>query len=139
MDGLPELKLHHVSLMVTDAERSAAFYTDILGLKQLERPAFKSKGAWLTTGHLQVHLVQYKPDAPPPPQRVPAPDDMHFGMNTADFEGFVSRLQSRGYSEAAPANDPKRIMIRRDGPAGFPQVYLLDPDCNIIEVNGAQS
>jgi len=28
-------------------------------------------------------------------------------------------------------------MMRRDGPAGFPQVYLLDPDNNIIEVNGA--
>ena len=28
-------------------------------------------------------------------------------------------------------------MIRRNGPAGFPQVYLLDPDYNIIEVNGA--
>lgn len=137
MDGLSDLKLHHVSLMVTDAQRSATFYTDVLGLRQLERPAFKSKGPWLTTGSLQVHLVQYKPDAPPPARRVPAPDDMHFGMNTADFEGFVRRLQAWGYSEDAPADDPLRIVIRRDGPAGFPQVYLLDPDCNVIEVNGA--
>jgi catechol 2,3-dioxygenase-like lactoylglutathione lyase family enzyme len=137
MEGLPELKLHHVSLMVTDAERAAAFYREFLGLKQLERPAFKSKGAWLTTGHLQVHLVQYKPDAPPPPRRVPAPDDAHFGMNTGDFEGFVRRLQANGYREDAPEGDLRRIMIRRDGPAGFPQVYLLDPAYNIIEVNGA--
>ena len=84
MDGAPELKLHHVSLMVTDAERSAAFYRDILGLKQLDRPAFKSKGAWLATAHLQVHVVQYKPDAAPPPRRVPAPDDAHFGLNTTE-------------------------------------------------------
>jgi hypothetical protein len=28
-------------------------------------------------------------------------------------------------------------MIRRDGPAGFPQLFLLDPDRNIIEINGA--
>ena len=139
MDWTADLKLHHVSLMVTDAERSAAFYRDVLGLRQLERPAFKSKGAWLFTATLQVHLVQYKPETPPPPPRVAAPDDIHFGMNTGDFEGFVRRLGALGYSEDAPGDDPKRIMIRRDGPAGFPQVYLLDPDCNIIEVNGALS
>ena len=139
MDRGPELKLHHVSLMVTDAERSAAFYKDLLGLRQLERPAFKSKGAWLATGNLQVHLVQYKPEARPPPRRVPAPDDVHFGMNTVDFEGFVRHLQASGYSEDVPGDDPRRILIRRDGPAGFPQVFLLDPDCNIIEINGAKS
>jgi hypothetical protein len=25
----------------------------------------------------------------------------------------------------------------RRGPAGFPQLFLLDPDRNIIEINGA--
>jgi glyoxylase I family protein len=137
MNGIPALKLHHVSLMVTDAERSATFYRDVLGLRRLERPAFKSAGVWLSTETLQVHLVQYKPGEPPPAKRVAAPDDLHFGMNTADFEGFVSHLQGIGYSEDVPTEDPRRILIRRAGPAGFPQVYLLDPDCNIIEVNGA--
>jgi hypothetical protein len=28
-------------------------------------------------------------------------------------------------------------MVRRDGPAGFPQLFILDPDRNIIEINGA--
>lgn len=139
MDGIPELKLHHVSLMVTDAERSAAFYRDVLGLRRLERPAFKSTGVWLATQTLQVHLVQYKAGEPPPARRVAAPDDLHFGMSTSDFEGFVRHLQAIGYSEEAPREDPRRILIRRDGPAGFPQVYLLDPDCNIVEVNGALS
>jgi hypothetical protein len=30
-----------------------------------------------------------------------------------------------------------RVMVRRNSPAGFPQLYLLDPDRNIIEINGA--
>ena len=30
-----------------------------------------------------------------------------------------------------------RLIIRRNGPAGFPQLFLLDPDCNIVEINGA--
>jgi catechol 2,3-dioxygenase-like lactoylglutathione lyase family enzyme len=133
----PGLNLHHVSLMVRDAERSAAFYREFLGFAQLTRPAFKSRGAWLAAGNLEVHLVQYRPDSPPPSRRVAAPDDAHFALNTTDFEGFVRYLQDAGYSEDAPLDDPRRIRIRRDGPASFPQVYLLDPDFNIIEVNGA--
>jgi hypothetical protein len=30
-----------------------------------------------------------------------------------------------------------RVMVRCDGPAGFPQLFILDPDRNIIEINGA--
>jgi hypothetical protein len=29
------------------------------------------------------------------------------------------------------------LRVRRNGPAGFPQAYLLDPDRNIVEINGA--
>ena len=29
------------------------------------------------------------------------------------------------------------VMVRRNSPAGFPQLFLLDPDRNIIEINGA--
>ena len=137
MSPVPELELHHVSLMVTDAETSAAFYRDLFGLRQLDRPAFKSTGAWLSAGRLQVHLVQYRPGVFQPAQRVAAPDDAHFALNTRDFDGFLSHARSRGFAEDAPEGDPKRMLIRRDGPAGFPQVYLLDPDRNIIEVNGA--
>jgi hypothetical protein len=28
-------------------------------------------------------------------------------------------------------------MVRRNGPADFPQLFLLDPDRNIIEINSA--
>jgi catechol 2,3-dioxygenase-like lactoylglutathione lyase family enzyme len=133
----PELKLHHVSLMVSDTEQSVAFYKDVFGLRQLDRPAFKSSGAWLTTAHLEVHLVQYRAGTPPPGPRLAAPDDAHFALNTSDFDGFLHHAQSRGFAEDAPVGNRKRIMIRRHGPAGFPQVYLLDPDYNIIEVNGA--
>jgi len=30
-----------------------------------------------------------------------------------------------------------RVMVRRNGLAGFPQLFLLDHDRNIIEINGA--
>ena len=30
-----------------------------------------------------------------------------------------------------------RLLVKRSGLAGFPQLYLIDPDRNVIEVNGA--
>ena len=46
-------------------------------------------------------------------------------------------LTANGFREDATEDDPMRVMIRRDGPTGFPQLFLLDPDRNIIEINVA--
>jgi len=42
-----------------------------------------------------------------------------------------------GFHEDAAEDDPKRLMLSRSGAAGFPQLYFIDPDRNIVEVNGA--
>ena len=46
-------------------------------------------------------------------------------------------LTVNGFREDAAEDDPMRVMVRRDGPAGFPQLFDPDPDRNIIEINGA--
>jgi catechol 2,3-dioxygenase-like lactoylglutathione lyase family enzyme len=132
MDGL---RLHHVAVIVTDLERSAAFYQQLFGLEPIARPPFPIPGRWLGVGGLAVHLTVY-----------PAGnfrsggvdnDDIHFAFNTDDFEGFVARAEAMGFRADAEVGDPKRMILKRQGMAGFPQVYLIDPDRNIIEVNGA--
>jgi len=56
---MPQLMLHHVSILTSDVERSLAFYRDVLGLKPLPRPDFPIRGPWLACGDRQVHLVQH--------------------------------------------------------------------------------
>jgi hypothetical protein len=58
-------------------------------------------------------------------------------FRTDDFDGAPRHagLSTRFLEDAA--DDPMRVMVRRNGPAGFPQLFLLDPDRNIIEINGA--
>jgi catechol 2,3-dioxygenase-like lactoylglutathione lyase family enzyme len=134
--GAPALGLHHISLAVTDIERSRQFYEDVFGLEPLPRPPFDSVGVWFGIGSLQVHLIQYAAGTFRS-KRTASTLDTHFAFRTADFDGFIAHAAARGFREDAPEGDPKRLMMRRHGPAGFPQVYLLDPDNNIIEVNGA--
>jgi len=127
--------LHHVSVLSTDLERSVDFYSRLFDLTRLERPPFATAGAWFACGDLQVHINVYPPGTFR--GRGIDRDDGHFAFRTDDFEAFVARLQANGFREDAAEDDPLRMVVVRRGLAGFPQVYLADPDRNIIEVNSA--
>lgn len=62
--------IHHVSLIVSDTDRSVRFYTDILGLTQTARPVLPFPGAWLQAGSQQIHLLEV--DNPDPVAGRPA-------------------------------------------------------------------
>ena len=51
----------------------------------------------------------------------------HFAFRTDDFDGALATLTAGGFREDAAEDDPMRVMVRRNSPAGFPQLYLLDP------------
>jgi glyoxylase I family protein len=129
------LALHHVNVIVTDLPRSLAFYQKLFGLRTIERPPFKNAGAWLACGTLQVHLSVH----PPGSFRTGNVDgaDTHFAFRTDDFDGALATLTTNGFREDAAEDEPMRVMVRRNGLAGFPQLFILDPDRNIIEINGA--
>ena len=131
-----DVSLHHVSLVTRDPEQSAAFYQSIFGLNRLDRPPFKIEGVWLACGpHLQLHLTEHLSGN----FRSAGVDnnDVHFAFRTDDFEGVLGRLLAAGFSEDAGDDDPRKLLVNRSGLAGFLQLYVMDPDRNIIEVNTA--
>lgn len=129
------MMLHHVSIVTADLARSIAFYSDVFGLRRIERPPFATSGAWFACGALQVHII-LNPNGTFRKTATIDSADTHFAFRTDDFEGSIRRLADMGFREDAVEGDPKRLLVR-DGVAGFPRAYLLDPDWNIIEVNGA--
>jgi len=134
---MADLTVHHVSIVVTDLERSIAFYQAVFGLGRVPRPPFAVGGAWLTCGEgRQIHLVDNPGGTYRRGRRIDIADT-HFAFNTSDFEGFIGQATAYGFREDLPEDDPLRMFVIRNGVAGFPQVYLLDPDANEIEVNGA--
>ena len=50
----------------------------------------------------------------------------------------VAHLKTVGFHETEDENNPRRMIVKRTGPAGFPQVYVMDPDGNVIEINAAR-
>ena len=60
--------------------------------------------------------------------------DVHFAVRVASYRETLASLEARGYSSEA-RDDAKRLKENKWGKAGFPQVYILDPDRHVIELN----
>ena len=131
-----EVSLHHVAVVTADLERSIAFYEGVLGLKRLARPGFSTQGAWFAAGALKVHII-LSPHGTFRGSSTVDIADVHFAMNTHNFDAAVLELKAKGYSEDLAPGDAKAMVVLRSSPAGFSQAYLLDPDNNIVEVNAA--
>jgi glyoxylase I family protein len=129
---------HHVSLCVTGLERSRAFYRGILGLREIARPNFPFPGAWFAVGAAQqLHLIVHTDPTLRGDKGIDTRDN-HFAVRVKSYRDTVAFLRSKGYREDAAADDPLRMVLSPHATAGFPQIYVLDPDRHVIEINAAQ-
>jgi catechol 2,3-dioxygenase-like lactoylglutathione lyase family enzyme len=127
--------LHHVSITVTDLERSRAFYRDVLRLREIERPNFGFPGAWFQVGESQhIHLIVHD-GATFRGQRGIDTRDGHFALRVSSYREAVEYLRSQGFHEEGGELDPFKMRLQPHATAGFPQIYVLDPDRHVIEIN----
>jgi glyoxylase I family protein len=126
--------LHHIALTVTDMERSRKFYREILSLGEIPRPPFTFPVAWFQLGDFrQVHLIVHSHATfreKPLDTR-----DVHFAVRVPSYRAAVEFLRAKGYREDADPNDPYYMILQPHPIAGYPQIYICDPDRHVIEVN----
>ena len=129
--------LHHASVITTDLERSLEFYRDVLGLVPIDRPPFDIAGVWLACGPSQLHLTVYPAGNFRRKSTIDI-NDTHFALRVSDFDETLRLLNGKDFHEDLPEGDAKRLVVKRTGPVGFPQIYLLDPDGHVLEINAAR-
>jgi glyoxylase I family protein len=128
--------IHHVSVPVSDLDRSRAFYGDVLGLQEIDRPPFDFPGAWFAVGDGQLHLIVHEGAT----FRAGKPldsRDVHFAVRVPSFRAALQHLETLGFRADAGGDDPLAMKVSPHAAAGFPQIYVLDPDRNVIEINAA--
>jgi catechol 2,3-dioxygenase-like lactoylglutathione lyase family enzyme len=108
--------LDHVSVIITDVERSRRFYRELLGLKEIARPCtFDFVVVWFELGNQQLHLL-LKPQADTLSPR-------HFALRVADVQ------QARAFCKA------NGLAVEETTPIpGADRFFIHDPDQNRIEV-----
>ena len=123
--------LHHVSICVTDIDKARQFYGGVLGLREIpeERPqAFDFPGAWYDLGEgRQLHLIVHT-----------RPRTLR-GTTEIDFLDGHLALRVRSYAQTRALLEAQGIPMedRPKNPTPWPQIYVTDPDGNIIELNAA--
>jgi catechol 2,3-dioxygenase-like lactoylglutathione lyase family enzyme len=125
--------LHHVAIPVSDLARAKAFYGGLLGLEEIARPSFPFEGAWYRIADREVHLIV----ARDPTLRVgkgPVVEDGHFALRVKSFREALEHLRANGFRE--DTDEPGRSMrVNPNSVTGYPQIHLIDPDRNLIEIN----
>jgi catechol 2,3-dioxygenase-like lactoylglutathione lyase family enzyme len=115
--------INHVSLAVTDVERSADFYSRLLGLKVVSRPGNGGINLGLGSGFLGLYKL-------PDPGHV-----NHFclGVENYDAERIAAKLQELGIRATVDRNPANRT-------SGGDQLYFTDPDNTRVQLaaNGYQ-
>lgn len=111
--------IHHISLNVSDLEQTPAFYIDVLGLVQLDRPdAYISvPGRWLECADgRQVHLLL---------NEVPNRVGQHFAFAVKDLDDTIEAVEQSGTKVSNPKETPGICV----------QAFCSDPSGNLVEFN----
>jgi catechol 2,3-dioxygenase-like lactoylglutathione lyase family enzyme len=117
--------IQHCALVVSDLERSRAFYGGALGLAEIPRPAsFAFAGAWFQAGADEVHLIvegdtTMRAGAFEHGAGLAAGLVTHLALEVDDLDGAVGRLREHGVEIGGGP------MPRGDG---VQQAFTLDPD-----------
>jgi len=123
------LTYDHQALLVKNLERSYAFYTDILKLKEIENLTGFDFIKWFSTGNgTQLHLI--KGDT----KDISTNKGVHLAFSTSNFASFIEFLDIKEINYVNYIGDKNEPNIRADG---VKQVYIQDPDGYWIEINDA--
>jgi glyoxylase I family protein len=125
--------LHHAAISVSDLSRAKEFYGGVLGLEEIARPPFPFDGAWYRAGDRELHLIVSRDPTFRAGKHVTL-EDGHFALRVRSFRAALEHLESKG---CRVSNDePGRSMrVNPSSITGYPQIHLLDPDRNIVEIN----
>src|ERR1700680_2473799 len=109
----PFVRVDHVQLAIPagEVDRARRFYCDLLGLREVPRPAHLADvgGGWFNSGGVSVHLAVEDPFAPA--KRAPP------AFVCTDYENLLERL--RRHEVAVTPGEPS--------PEGKARCHIADP------------
>jgi catechol 2,3-dioxygenase-like lactoylglutathione lyase family enzyme len=119
---IPSVKLHHVSFSSKSLSASKAFFGGVLGLAEIDRPAFRFPGAWYALGDRQLHIIENASEADAQAASRLSRSD-HMALEVEDLATVRGALEQH--------HVPYQVGENRD--LGIEQIFCHDPDGHVIE------
>ena len=107
------VRLDHVSFAVQDVDASRRFFGEVLGLPEIDRPAFDFRGAWFGIGDRSLHLIEQESVNRASSSKLTRADHLAL-QRTLDDAGIPYQLGTN-----------HRLGLR--------QIFCADPDGHTIE------
>jgi catechol 2,3-dioxygenase-like lactoylglutathione lyase family enzyme len=114
--------LNHIARTTKDLEASKRFYIDVLGCKEISRPAFSFAGSWLYLAGLQFHLIEDL-QAQKCPETINTRTS-HIAFHVQDLDTMEQRLRDHGIQYLRSGIQDRKI----------DQIFFHDPDGWMIEI-----
>jgi lactoylglutathione lyase len=124
---MPRIK--HIAIRTRDVEKTAAFYRDAFGLKEV---GSGQNGIYLSDGYINLAILKFRRAIEGEPLKLGLD---HLGFQVDDVEASVNRIKDLGgkaLTDRAPttASDPSH-------PQSYYEVKCLGPDEQVIDVSAA--
>jgi lactoylglutathione lyase len=114
------LDLNHVAIHVKDVEKSCEFYSKVLGLERISRPAFTFPGAWFRLGeHQELHIIGERVEPVISHNR-----GNHFALQVENLAPWLEHFGRLGLELRGPVQRPD----------GATQVFIPDVDGHVVEL-----
>ena len=129
-------KIRHIALSTQDPEKTARFYADVFGMKQIGRvdhPAVS--GYFLSDGDLNVAVLKFKNDAVAGAER--GKDYVgihHIGFQVESLEAIAERLAAAGSERRDDVNDALGVGQSNQRHANV-EVKYSGPDGVMLDVS----
>src|SRR5437588_7630892 len=108
--------IDHCSVIITDLERSRAFYGGVLGLKEIPRPStFDFIVVWFDLGNQHLHLLLK--------DRADTLSPRHFALRVSEIAAARAHCRAHGLAMQETTPIP-----------GADRFFIADPDGNRIEI-----
>jgi len=117
--------IDHINIATTKLAETRAFYIDVLGLTEGDRPPFDFEGHWLYAGGFPIVHMQLSP-------REVTSSTLsglnHAAFQVADFDALIGRLEAAGvrYTQVLVPGTTIR------------QAFFFDPNGVRLELNEAR-
>lgn len=125
-----KFSVNHLALSVKEVNRSAEFYSKVLGLSEItNRSKIEGIRWYVLADGRELHLISVIKE------NVTTNKALHLGLATANFDAFVKRLNLLKIPYSDWPGKPNTVNIRADG---IKQIFFQDPDGYWLEVNSVE-